>query len=43
MMCDRVSVSWYIASQEDMFMKAWLGLIAERNALVRHQTELSLQ
>ena len=30
------------ASQEDQFMKAWLGLVNERNGLVRKTAELSL-
>ena len=31
------------ASQEDQFMKAWLGLVNERNGLVRKTAELSLK
>ena len=31
------------ASQEDQFMKTWLGLVNERNGLVRKTAELSFQ
>ena len=32
----------FSANQEDNFM-VWLNLVAERNSLVRHTSELSLQ